>query len=93
MYSTKLDNNKKTIEIKFVFPWTAMLGFLFVTLKLSGVINWSWFLVTLPFWGIFGVFLGCIMVLLFLAGLTAAILFSIEWISNIFRSYRQPWKR
>lgn len=27
------------------------LGVLFVALKLTGVIDWSWWLVTLPFWG------------------------------------------
>ncbi|HEX20685.1 MAG TPA: hypothetical protein ENG78_07700 [Acidiferrobacteraceae bacterium] len=27
------------------------LGILFVGLKLGNVINWSWWLVTLPFWG------------------------------------------
>lgn len=28
-----------------------LLGVVFVTLKLTGVIDWSWWLVTLPFWG------------------------------------------
>ena len=28
-----------------------MLGVLFVGLKLTGFISWSWWLVTLPFWG------------------------------------------
>jgi len=28
-----------------------LLGIVFVVLKLCGVINWSWWLVTLPFWG------------------------------------------
>jgi len=28
-----------------------MLGIVFVTLKLLGKISWSWWLVTLPFWG------------------------------------------
>lgn len=27
------------------------LGVLFVGLKLTGYIDWSWWLVTLPFWG------------------------------------------
>jgi hypothetical protein len=27
------------------------LGVVFVTLKLLGVIDWSWWWVTLPFWG------------------------------------------
>lgn len=29
----------------------AMLGVLFVGLKLAGIIAWSWWWVTLPFWG------------------------------------------
>lgn len=28
-----------------------LLGVLFVGLKLGGVIDWSWWWVTLPFWG------------------------------------------
>ena len=28
-----------------------MLGVAFVVLKLVGVINWSWWWVTIPFWG------------------------------------------
>lgn len=28
-----------------------LLGVAFVVLKLTGVIHWSWWLVTLPFWG------------------------------------------
>jgi hypothetical protein len=44
-----------------------LLGVLFVALKLTGVIDWSWWLVTLPFWG------GLAMVLiLFLIVLMAA---------------------
>lgn len=29
------------------------LGVVFITLKLCGLIDWSWWWVTLPFWGIF----------------------------------------
>ena len=28
-----------------------LLGVVFVTLKLTGYINWSWWYVTMPFWG------------------------------------------
>jgi uncharacterized membrane protein YdbT with pleckstrin-like domain len=28
-----------------------LLGIVFITLKLCGVINWSWWWVTCPFWG------------------------------------------
>lgn len=32
-----------------------LLGVVFVTLKLCGVIQWSWWFVTLPFWGGFAI--------------------------------------
>lgn len=38
-----------------------ILGCIFVTLKLCDVITWSWWLVTLPFWG--GIVLGLIIFL------------------------------
>ena len=32
-----------------------LLGIVFVTLKLCGIINWPWIYVTLPFWGGFAI--------------------------------------
>lgn len=29
----------------------SLLGIVFIVLKLCGIINWSWWLVTLPLWG------------------------------------------
>ena len=44
-----------------------LLGVVFITLKLCGVINWSWWWVTLPFWGglaiVAIILLGCLVVL------------------------------
>jgi len=34
-----------------------LLGVAFVVLKLTGVIDWSWWWVTLPFWGMFALIL------------------------------------
>lgn len=34
-----------------------LLGVVFVTLKLCGVIDWSWWWVTAPFWGGFALFI------------------------------------
>lgn len=48
-----------------------LLGVVFVTLKLCGVIHWSWWLVTIPFWGGIGLVLA-IMALIFLGCLIAA---------------------
>lgn len=41
----------ETNEIKGVEGLT-LLGLLFVGLKLGGIIDWSWWYVTLPFWGL-----------------------------------------
>ena len=42
-----------------------LLGVTFVVLKLTGYIDWSWWLVTLPFWG--GIaFIGLIFLIIFM---------------------------
>jgi len=46
-----------------------LLGVVFVTLKLTGVISWSWWWVTAPFWGGFAVFVAVILFFLAVAGL------------------------
>ena len=51
------------------FPLLGLLGILFVGLKLTGHIDWSWWWVTLPFWGGFALVLGIIV--LYLAGMAA----------------------
>jgi hypothetical protein len=39
-------------QIIFKFPSIfGLLGVAFIVLKLVGVISWSWWWVTLPFWG------------------------------------------
>ena len=43
-----------------------LLGVSFVVLKLTGYITWSWWLVTLPFWGGLA-FLVLLLVILFIA--------------------------
>lgn len=49
-----------------------LLGVLFVGLKLTGYIDWSWWLVTLPFWGGFALVLAIALVLLIIAGVASA---------------------
>ena len=39
------------------------LGVAFVVLKLTGLIDWSWWLVTLPFWGGFALTLAIMFIL------------------------------
>lgn len=43
-----------------------LLGVVFVTLKLTGFIDWSWWTVTLPFWGPLALILSVIGIVAFL---------------------------
>ena len=43
-----MENNSSSSSGVGVF---GLLGVVFVTLKLTGNIDWSWWYVTLPFWG------------------------------------------
>jgi uncharacterized protein (DUF983 family) len=61
----------------------AALGVIFIVLKLTGTVDWSWWMVTLPFW--FGLalvlVLGAIMLFLTLIGQTIGSLYRLT--SNI----------
>jgi hypothetical protein len=47
-----------------------LLGVLFVGLKLCHVIDWSWWLVTIPFWGGIGLLVAFAVFCLFMALVT-----------------------
>lgn len=51
-----------------VFPVLPLLGLIFVTLKLLGEIDWSWWWVTLPFWAVPAILLVLAVALLVVAG-------------------------
>lgn len=55
-----------------------LLGVAFVILKLCGVITWSWWLVTLPFW--FG--LALVLVLLLAVVALVALGSFVEWVAR-----------
>ena len=57
---------------------TGLLGVAFVVLKLMGVINWSWWWVTCPFWGGFALII-----------LILIILFVVETIKEVRRDRRR----
>lgn len=48
-----------------------LLGLLFIGLKLGHVINWSWWLVTLPLWGGVALWLSLAMLAFLFAGVVA----------------------
>lgn len=56
------------IEVMMKMGICSVLGLIFVTLKLTGVIAWSWLWVLLPFWGPLVI---CLLVVLILLGLKA----------------------
>ncbi|MDQ0168726.1 hypothetical protein [Paenibacillus tundrae] len=50
-----------------------LLGLVFVTLKLTGVITWSWWWVTLPFWGGIALLLSIVAVIALVAIVSDAV--------------------
>ena len=69
------------VQISYSFPFCSVLFVLFLALKLTGHINWSWWWVTAPLWGPWAVFFGFVLVLLIFAaacGLATEILVYFE---------------
>ena len=60
------------------FPLLSLLGLLFVGLKLTGYIAWSWWWVTLPFWGGLALLLAVAIGAAALAGILTAVIDLIE---------------
>jgi hypothetical protein len=55
-----------------------LLGVAFIVLKLMGVINWSWWLVTIPLWGPIALIIAVVIV-------TFAVAFIVDLFNIIFR--------
>ncbi len=63
-----------------------LLGVVFVTLKLTGYIDWSWWWVTLPFWGGFALVLAVLAVI----GLVYLVVHALEkWLEHRARQKRK----
>lgn len=60
----------KNIEIKTGggISVCSILGLFFVACKVFGVINWSWWLVLLPFWGPVAVGIAIVVIAIIIAG-------------------------
>lgn len=72
MYSKRVQEGEKimadkSVNINLSGVVTGLLGVLFVGLKLTGYIAWSWWWVTLPFWGGFVIAVMIFAVVLILA--------------------------
>ena len=66
-----------------------VLGVVFVVLKLCGVIAWSWWLVTLPFWIGLALFLAFAVIGLFLGGVSAVL--AVRQDRKTYRDFRRPF--
>lgn len=73
---------QKTVYVSNGIGVFGLLGVLFVGLKLCDVIDWSWWLVTLPFWA--GFALGLAIIIGYLVGgiVIAVIGALVEWIQE-----------
>ena len=87
LHSLNMSDNK-TVVHSHSFPIVGLLGVVFITLKLCGIISWPWLWVLAPFWlGLAIILALCVLVpLLFLvvAGLFAAIAGVFAWIAKKF---------
>lgn len=59
-------SNSKTPTVQF--PLLGILGLIFITLKLTGYITWSWLWVLSPFWIPFAI-LAVIFLIVFIVGM------------------------
>lgn len=59
-------SNSKTPTVQF--PLLGILGLIFITLKLTGYITWSWLWVLSPFWIPFAI-LAVIFLIVFILGM------------------------
>jgi hypothetical protein len=60
-----MSNNTKNVSVNF--PIFGILGLIFITLKLTGHITWSWLWVLSPFWIPFAIFAVIFLVVFLLA--------------------------
>ena len=77
-----MSTNEKSLGI----PWGMILFLLFLTLKLTGQIDWSWWWVTCPLWGPLAF---CIVYPVGVAALLGAIMFSAEFIGKAWKEFRK----
>lgn len=65
-------SNSSSVQSSGGISILGLLGVLFVGLKLGGIITWSWWYVTLPFWGGLALVLGILLVV-FIGALIVAL--------------------
>lgn len=90
-YSLVESNKKLGTEINNAVTRAllGLLGILFVALKLTGFIDWSWWWVTLPFWGGLALIIGLIVIAIVLALLARGVRATNDAIYEL----KRKWKR
>jgi hypothetical protein len=78
------ENKTRPVVLSCGTSVSGLLGVLFVGLKLTGYIDWSWWWVTLPFWGPSAIIFGTIGIVLLLAGLALLV----AWIAEALAARR-----
>lgn len=63
----ELEKIRAAVEKRKAFPILTVLGILFIALKLTGHITWSWLWVLAPFWGPFAFVFGVLAIIFFFA--------------------------
>lgn len=58
-------NQKWNMQVQRSFPLLSVLFVVFLVLRLTGVIDWSWWWVTAPLWG--GAIAGFVLIIIFVA--------------------------
>ena len=70
------DNNNSTGPVAIGFP--GLLAIVFITLKLCGAIDWSWWYVTMPLWIVPAILLISAFFFLLLSGITILVVAMLE---------------
>ncbi len=64
--------NQTTTTATNSFPFLSILTLIFITLKLTGYITWSWWWVLSPLWIPLAIILGIVLIILIIALVTSA---------------------
>jgi len=70
--------SEKQVIVKSSFPFIPILGLLFITLKLTGYIQWPWLWVLSPFWVPFAIALAVFIMVIAVAGVMYAVAAGLE---------------
>jgi len=70
--------SEKQVIVKSSFPFIPILGLLFITLKLTGYIQWPWLWVLSPFWVPFAIALAVSIMVIAVAGVMYAVAAGLE---------------